>query len=54
MLRAPQLRVIAQVSTDARLDGVAALLASKGNLVFRDDDSRNAEAVLKNFAHIAK
>ena len=54
VLRAPQLRVIAQVSTDARLDGVAALLASKGNLVFRDDDSRNAEAVLKNFAHIAK
>lgn len=48
------LRVLAQVGADPRLDGVAAHLASRGNAVFRDDDSRNAEAVLKNFSHLSK
>lgn len=52
VLRAPKLRVIAQIGVDPRLDCVASHLQSKGNIVFRDGDSRNVVAVLKNFAHI--
>ena len=48
------LRVLAQVSADAKLDGVAAHLAAHGNTVFRDSDSRNGDAVLKNFAFLNK
>ena len=53
LLRSEPLRVLAQVGEDPRLDTLAAHLASKGNIVFRDADSRNVEAVLKNFAHLA-
>jgi len=46
------LRVLAQLPTDARLDGAAAHFVRKGCAVFRDDDSRNAEAALKNLGHL--
>jgi len=36
----------------ARLDGAAAHFVRKGCAVFRDDDSRNAEAALKNLGHL--
>lgn len=46
------LHVLAQIGTDPRLDTVATLMASKGASVFRDTNSRNAEAVLRNFEHL--
>ena len=52
LLRDTPLHVLAQLGTDQRLDVLAAHLAAKGSVVFRDDDSRNVEAVLQNFAHL--
>ena len=51
-LRGGELKVLVQLPPDTRLDVAAAHFASKGGLVFRDDDSRNAEAVLKNVEHM--
>eukprot|EP00929_Paragymnodinium_shiwhaense_P003272 TRINITY_DN103719_c0_g1_i1.p1 TRINITY_DN103719_c0_g1~~TRINITY_DN103719_c0_g1_i1.p1 ORF type:complete len:385 (+),score=82.17 TRINITY_DN103719_c0_g1_i1:107-1261(+) len=44
------LAVLVQLPTEPRLDDVAAKLGSRANCtVFRDPDSRNAKAVMKNF-----
>ena len=51
-LGAAPLHVLAQLPTDKRLDGAAAHFARKGCAVFRDGDSRNAEAALKNLGHL--
>ena len=48
------LRVLGQMSADPRIDVVADHLASKGNSIFRDSESKNAEAVLKNFSFLTK
>ena len=52
LLQREALRVLVQLGTDSSLDRIAAHMASRGACVFRDPDSRNGEAVLKNFAHM--
>ena len=52
LLRREALRVLVQLGTDSSLDPIAAHMARRGACVFRDPDSRNGEAVLKNFAHL--
>ena len=50
--RKTPVRVLVQLATDDRLDVVAKLMSAKGATVVRDPDSRNAEAVLRNFGHL--
>ena len=53
LIGAEPLRVLVQLPVDARLDAAAAHFAAKGCTVFRDPDSRNADAVCKNLAHLS-
>ena len=52
LLGAGPLRVMLQLGAEEKLDKVAAHMASKGAVVWRDAGSKNGDAVLKNHAHI--
>ena len=52
LLQLEPLRVLCQLGTEPKMDAVASHIASKGAIVFRDPESKNADAVLKNFAHL--
>jgi len=52
LLGAGPLRVMLQLGAEEKLDQVAAHMASKGAVVWRDAGSKNGDAVLKNHAHI--